>query len=123
MEEDEINVPPVKFRDTYCDFEKAEIRESLHRLDKAFGANRVKEITLEWYSMPDKIYNSGPIPCWIKWNQRLPEPYEQVLGWSFDTGIMIVFFNEKSQKWVLQPTLEEWNVTYWMPLPPPPEEK
>ena len=68
---------------------------------------------------------------WIPMRERLPEPDKQVLAivsgrWeniTFDRAYELVSWSS-DEGWVMEawPELEDPEVTYWMPLPEPPEE-
>jgi hypothetical protein len=64
----------------------------------------------------------GPIPRWIKCSEKLPNAFEFVLGWSINTGPMIVFYNSEYRDWSNQDNKKKDNITHWMPLPEPPNE-
>ena len=61
------------------------------------------------------------LPQWIDVQDKLPEEYQSVLGVANGVDVRIVHY-EFGGFWIEDTTGEEYNVTYWMPLPEIPKE-
>lgn len=60
-------------------------------------------------------------PQWIDVQDKLPEEYQSVLGVANGVDVRIVHY-VFGGFWMEDTTSEEYNVTYWMPLPEIPKE-
>lgn len=60
-------------------------------------------------------------PQWIDVQDKLPEEYQSVLGVANGVDVRIVHY-ALGGFWMEDTTGEEYNVTYWMPLPEIPKE-
>lgn len=60
-------------------------------------------------------------PQWIDVQDKLPEEYQSVLGVANGVDVRIVHY-AFGGFWMEDTTGEEYNVTYWMPLPEIPKE-
>lgn len=60
-------------------------------------------------------------PQWIDVQEKLPEEYQSVLGVANGVDVRIVHY-ALGGFWMEDTTGEEYNVTYWMPLPKIPKE-
>ena len=60
-------------------------------------------------------------PQWIDSQDKLPEEYQSVLGVANGVDVRIVHY-ALGGFWMEDTTGEEYNVTYWMPLPEIPKE-
>lgn len=62
----------------------------------------------------------SPYEQWIDVQDKLPEEYQSVLGVANGVDVRIVHY-ALGGFWMEDTTGEEYDVTYWMPLPKPPE--